>query len=62
MSELRSGGLDFTGVLTLILITLKLCGVIHCSWWIVFLPALITTSTAMVLGLCLLFIRNKKGK
>ena len=33
-----SGGIEFFGVLQLILITLKLCKVITWSWWLVLLP------------------------
>ena len=37
----RGGGLDFTDALTLIFITLKLCGKIDWSWWWVLSPILI---------------------
>lgn len=37
-STAKSGGIGFFGLLTLIFITLKLCGVIHWSWWWVTLP------------------------
>ncbi len=37
-STAKSVGIGFFGLLTLIFITLKLCGVIHWSWWWVTLP------------------------
>lgn len=33
-----SGGLGFFGVLGIVFIVLKLCGVIDWSWWLVLLP------------------------
>lgn len=36
-----SGGLGFIGLLTIVFITLKLCGVITWSWWWVLSPLLI---------------------
>lgn len=33
-----SGGIDFTELLTIVFITLKLCGVIAWSWWWVLSP------------------------
>lgn len=33
--------MGFMGTLTLVLIVLKLVGVIHCSWWLVFAPVLL---------------------
>ena len=40
--------LSFTEVLTLILITLKLLGVIYCPWWIVFLPFMLGAVVRMI--------------
>lgn len=34
-------GMGFMSTLTLVLIVLKLVGVIHCSWWLVFAPVLL---------------------
>lgn len=36
-----SGGIGFCGLLTIVFITLKLCGVIAWSWWWVWSPLLI---------------------
>ena len=45
--------IGFFGFLALILITLKLCGVIAWSWWLVLLP--LYFGLAVVVGLILLF-------
>lgn len=37
-TQTTSGGIGFTGLLTLILLTLKLLGQITISWWWVFAP------------------------
>lgn len=37
-NQISSGGISFLGMLALIFITLKLCGVIAWSWWVVLLP------------------------
>ena len=41
MKKGNGNGMGFISTLTLVLIVLKLVGVIHCSWWLVFAPALI---------------------
>lgn len=41
MNKKGEGGISFIGALVLILIVLKIVGVIHCSWWVVFLPVII---------------------
>ena len=53
MSEkivVRSGGIGFFGLLTVLFIALKLTGVIGWSWWWVLLPLY----GPLVLGLCLI--------
>ena len=37
-----SGGISFTGLLTIVFIILKLCGIITWSWWWVLSPLWIT--------------------
>lgn len=37
-----SGGIGFTGTLTIVFIVLKLCGIIAWSWWWVLSPLWIT--------------------
>jgi hypothetical protein len=47
MSEERTssrGGIGFIGLLTIVFITLKLCGVIDWSWWWVWSPVWISLS------------------
>ena len=47
----QQGGIGFVGVLQIVFIVLKLCGVINWNWWLVLLPAIIW------LGIyCLIFI------
>jgi len=38
LSEVSSGGMGFTGLLTIVFITLKLIGTITWSWWWVLCP------------------------
>ena len=33
-----NGGASFSSLLFLVFLTLKLCGVINWSWWLIFLP------------------------
>ena len=51
-SSKSSGGLSFTGALTILFIGLKLCNVISWSWWWVLSPIWISVS----LGLAILSI------
>ncbi len=37
-TQTASGGIGFTGLLTIVFIVLKLCHVIDWSWWWVFAP------------------------
>lgn len=60
-----SGGIGFGGLLTIVFITLKLCGVINWSWWYVtillWLPAAIILGIlAIVLVGCLIAALVKK--
>lgn len=50
--EASGGGVGFLGLLGLVFITLKLCGVINWSWWLVLLP--IYGPVCLVIGLFLL--------
>ena len=42
-------GIGFTGLLTIVFITLKLCGIINWSWWWVLSPILISTASALII-------------
>lgn len=48
-----SGGVSFTGLLQIVFIVLKICGVITWSWWLVLLPTLISVG---IFVLALLFV------
>jgi len=49
-----SGGIGFTGLLTIVFITLKLLGKIDWSWWWVLSPILIATGIITLVLLILL--------
>ena len=53
-SSSGSGGIGFVGLLTIVFVTLKLCGVITWSWWWVLAPLWISASILIPL-LILLF-------
>lgn len=59
MEKYRRGctisSLPFT-LVTLILILLKICGVINCSWWVVFLPLAIVPAIVIVWFLLILIL------
>ena len=44
-----SGGIGFVGLLTIVFIVLKLCGVITWSWWWVLSPLWISVVLAVVI-------------
>jgi ABC-type phosphate/phosphonate transport system permease subunit len=48
-SSSSSGGLSFTGALTILFIGLKLCNVISWSWWWVLSPIWISISLALAI-------------
>lgn len=61
-SGATSGGIGFTGVLTVVFIVLKLIGVINWSWWWVLSPAWIGIALAIiffVISIVLQIIVNK---
>lgn len=47
-SSAAGGGIGFTGLLTLVFIVLKLCGVINWSWWWVLSPLWISAGLVVV--------------
>lgn len=53
-SSTQSGGVGFTGLLTIAFIVLKLCGVIAWSWWWVLSPLWISTGLALSILLVIL--------
>jgi hypothetical protein len=52
-SSSSSGGIGFTGALTILFIGLKLCNVIHWSWWWVLSPIWISLSILLLVLLVL---------
>ena len=54
--------MNFTSVLTLIFITLKLTDYIDWSWWLVLSPMYITIILAFMIGVLAELYRIKKGK
>lgn len=51
-----SGGVGFLGLLTIVFITLKLCGVIAWSWWWVLSPLIFGVSLVLLILLIVLAI------
>lgn len=51
--KVRTGGITFTGVLTVLFIALKLTGYITWSWWWVLAP--LWLPTVVILGILLLY-------
>lgn len=54
--------MTFLGILTLIFITLKLCGVIAWSWWLVLSPALFCVAIFLLVLLTALWQIIKAGR
>lgn len=57
-NQQTNSGISFTGVLTLIFITLKLTKNIDWSWWWVLSPIWITIAVALVVFLVVLIIAH----
>lgn len=55
-----SDGIDFTGLLTIVFIVLKLCGIIAWSWWWVLSPLWISAIGWVILLIVALLIGGKK--
>lgn len=56
-----SGGIGFFGLLTLLFIGLKLCGVIAWSWLWVLAPLWIPTALALLLVVIVLIVKGVSG-
>ena len=60
-SSSSSSGIRFTGLLTVVFITLKLTKVIDWSWWWVMSPLLIPAAIALLLVIGVIaFMKNSK--
>lgn len=62
-SNQSSGGIGFVGLLAIVFIVLKLCGVINWAWWIVLLPleiplAIFALST-LIMIFCVFFQKRR---
>lgn len=55
-SKSSSGGISFCGLLAIVFITLKLCGVINWSWWWVTAP--LWGGFALVVAVCLVVLAS----
>lgn len=51
-----SGGIDFTDLLTIVFIILKLCGIITWSWWWVLSPLWISAILWVILVIIVLLV------
>lgn len=57
----NSGGIGFVGLLTVVFIVLKLCGIISWSWWWVLSPLWINATVVFsVIIIAALFIFGRK--
>lgn len=52
----KSGGIGFVGLLTIVFVTLKLCGVISWSWVWVLAPIWITLAVAILIVIAVAII------
>ena len=68
ISSSSSSGIAFFGLLQLVFIVLKLCGIIHWSWIWVLMPTLLPIVLVLVICLvvvlrcCVLHLFSKKNK
>ena len=54
-NNVRSGGIGFFGLLGIVFITLKLCGVIDWEWWLVLAPIWVPMAIALIVLLFMFF-------
>ena len=55
-----SGGIGFAGLLTIVFIILKLCGIITWSWWWVLSPLWISAILWVIVVVIVLFVGGWK--
>lgn len=60
-SNSRSGGIGFTGALTLLFIALKLLKVISWSWWWVLSPIWISIILVIVLAILTVIVDKRRN-
>ena len=56
-----SGGIGFTGLLTIVFIILKLCGIITWSWWWVLSPLWISAILWVIVVVIVLLVGEWKN-
>ena len=56
-----SGGIGFTGLLTIVFIILKLCGIITWSWWCVLSPLWISARLWVIVVVIVLLVGEWKN-
>lgn len=65
-SNQSSGGIGFVGLLAIVFIVLKLCGVINWAWWIVLLPLEIPLAifalSALIMIFCVFFQKRRNQR
>lgn len=59
--EQTSHGIGFADLLTIVFITLKLCGIITWSWWWVLSPLWISTILWVILEVIILLVEGWKN-
>lgn len=61
--NVSSGGIGFVGVLQIVFIVLKLCGVINWAWWIVLAPLWGSAAlTIIMIAVILILVPVKNSK
>ena len=62
MEKQNTGGIGFFGLLTIVLITLKLIDIINWSWWLVLLPMIVVHVVGFAGAVIIVAIKYKKEK
>ena len=57
----RSGGIGFFGLLGIVFITLKLCGVIDWEWWLVLAPIWVPVLVVFVVVFIITLVDAVRG-
>lgn len=60
MNSEKTSGVDFTDLLTIVFIVLKLCGIITWSWWWVLSPLWISTILWVIVEVIVLLAGGRK--
>ena len=60
-NQQASGGIGFTGLLTIVFIILKLCGIITWSWWWVLSPLWISAILWVIFVVVVLLVGGWKN-